>query len=166
MEGLLLPSTILNTQTFIEKSRAEAYRKLKSEDIQFIQTMRLTFEAMSRNSGIIGVQFFSYCALWLLNVSHPIKQTIHGTVSKAAQVRQMSIKIDTPVNLFETSEKKLKGSEMPREEVWKEVYDEFHKYFDGSFQSGIDANISTMCRKSDELYDKVFRNHIGSLDTD
>ena len=50
---------------------------------------------------------------------------------------------------------------MPREEVWKEVYDEFHKYVDGSFQSGIGANISTMCRKSYELFDKVFRNHIG-----
>ena len=100
-----------------------------------------------------------------MDVSHPIKQTIHGTVSKAAQVRQMSIKIDTPVNLFETSEKKLKGSEMPREEDWKEVYEEFHKYVDGSFQSGIGAYISTMCRKSDELYQKVFRNHISVLNT-
>ena len=76
----------------------------------------------------------------------------------------MSIKIDTPVNLFETSEKKLKGSEMPREEDWKEVYEEFHKYVDGSFQSGIGANISTMCRKSDELSDKVFRIYISALD--
>ena len=137
MEGLLLPSTILNTQTFIEKSRAKAYRKLKSEDIQFIQTMRLTFEAMSRNSGIIEGQFFSYCALWLLNVSHPIKQTIHCTVSEAAQVRQMTIRIDTPVNLFETAEKKLKDSEMPREEDWKEVYEEFHKYVYKPFESSI-----------------------------
>ena len=77
----------------------------------------------------------------------------------------MFIKIDTPVNLFETAEKKLKDSEMPREEDWKEVYDEFHKYVDGSFQSGIGANISTMCRKSDELSDKVFRIYISALDS-
>ena len=72
----------------------------------------------------------------------------------------MSIKIDTPVNVFETAEKKLKDSE-----DWKEVYEEFHKYVDGSFHSGTGANISTMYRKSDELYDKVFRNHISALDT-
>ena len=101
-----------------------------------------------------------------MNVSHPIKQTIHGTVSKAAQVRQMTIKIDTPMILFEAAEEKLKDPEMPREEDWKEVYNEFHKYVDGSFQSGIGTNISTMCRKSDELFDKVFRNHISALDTD
>ena len=77
----------------------------------------------------------------------------------------MSIKIDTPVNVFETAEKKLKDPEIPREEDWKEVYEEFHKYVDGSFQSGIGANISTMCRKSDELSDKVFRIYISALDS-
>ena len=77
----------------------------------------------------------------------------------------MTIKIDTPMILFEAAEEKLKDSEMPWEEDWKEVYDEFHKYVDGSFQSGIGANISTMCRKSYELVDKVFRSHISALDT-
>ena len=100
-----------------------------------------------------------------MNISHHIKQTIYGTVSKAAQVRQMFIKIDTPMILFEAAEEKLKDSEMPWEEDWKEVYDEFHKYVDGSFHSGIGANISTMCRKSYELHNKVFRNHISALDT-
>ena len=77
----------------------------------------------------------------------------------------MPIKTEVLVKLFEIAEKRLEDDETPQEEDWKEVYEEFHKYVDGSSQSGIGANISTMCRKSDELSDKVFRNHIGALDT-
>ena len=62
-------------------------------------------------------------------------------------------------------EAELTNSETTQGEDWEDVYEEFHKYVDVSFQSGIGANISTMCRKSDELYDKVFRNHISVLDT-
>ena len=78
----------------------------------------------------------------------------------------MPIKTEVLVKLFKIAEKRLEDTETPREEDWKEVYEEFHKYVDGSFQSGIDANISTMYRKSDELYDKVFRSYISALDTD
>ena len=77
----------------------------------------------------------------------------------------MPIKTEVLVKLFEIAEKRLEDVETPQEEDWKEVYEEFHKYVDRSFHSGIDANISNMCRKSYELYDKVFRNHIGALDT-
>ena len=77
----------------------------------------------------------------------------------------MPIKTEVLVKLFQIAEKRFEDSEMPREEGWREVYEEFHKYVDGSFQSGIDANMSTMCRKSYELVDKVFRNHISALDT-
>ena len=45
------------------------------------------------------------------------------------------------------------------------VYKEFHKYVDGSYQSVLDANTETTCRKSDELVDKVFGNHISVLNT-
>ena len=77
----------------------------------------------------------------------------------------MPIKTEVLVKLFKIAEKRLEDAETPLEEDWKEVYEEFHKYVDGSFQSGIGANISTMCRKSVALYKKVFRNHIGALDT-
>ena len=77
----------------------------------------------------------------------------------------MPIKTEVLVKLFKIAEKRLEDTETPREEDWKEVYEEFHKYVDGSFQSGIGANISTMCRKSDELSDKVFRIYISELDS-
>ena len=77
----------------------------------------------------------------------------------------MPIKTEVLVKLFKIAEKRLEDTETPREEDWKEVYEEFHKYVDGSFQSGIGANISTMCRKSDELSDKVFRIYISALDS-
>ena len=77
----------------------------------------------------------------------------------------MPIKTEVLVKLFEIAEKRLEDVETPQEEDWKEVYEEFHKYVDRSFQSGFSANISNMCRKSDELFDKVFRNHMSSLDT-
>ena len=77
----------------------------------------------------------------------------------------MPIKTEVLVKLFKIAEKRLEDTETPREEDWKEVYEEFHKYVDGSFHSGIGANISIMCRKSYELYDKVFSNHISALDT-
>ena len=77
----------------------------------------------------------------------------------------MPIKTEVLVKLFKIAEKRLEDAETPLEEDWKEVYEEFHKYVDGSFQSGIGANISTMCRKSDELSDKVFRIYISELDS-
>ena len=77
----------------------------------------------------------------------------------------MPIKTEVLVKLFEIAEKRLEDVETPQEEDWKEVYEEFHKYVDGSFQSGTSANISTMCRNSVELFDKVFRNHMSALYT-
>ena len=77
----------------------------------------------------------------------------------------MPIKTEVLVKLFKIAEKRLEDAETPREEDWKEVYEEFHKYVDGLLHSGIGANISTMCRKSDELSDKVFRIYISALDT-
>ena len=77
----------------------------------------------------------------------------------------MPIKMEVLVILFKIAEKRLEDAETPREEDWKEVYEEFHKYVDGLFHSGIGANISTMCRKSDELFDKVFRSHMSAIDT-
>ena len=77
----------------------------------------------------------------------------------------MPIETEVLVKLFKIAEKRLDDVETPQGEDWKEVYEEFHKYVDGSFQSGIGANISTMCRKSDGLSDKVFRIYISALDS-
>ena len=45
----------------------------------------------------------------------------------------MPIKTEVLVKLFKIAEKRLEDAETPREEDWKEVYEEFHKYVDGSY---------------------------------
>ena len=77
----------------------------------------------------------------------------------------MPIKTEVLVKIIKITEKRLEDVETPQEEDWKEVYEAFHKYADRSSQPVLGANAETMCRKSYELHNKVFRNHISALDT-